>query len=97
MFGALGDTTRLAIISRLQDGSEQSVSNLCSGLTLTRQGVTRHLHVLEQAGIVHSQRVGRETRYQLQIAKLTEARDYLANASLQWDDALERLSKHIEG
>ena len=84
VFAALGDDTRLVIVSKLQDGSDRSVSNLTEGLSLTRQGVSRHLRVLEKARLVRRRRVGRETRYQLEVEALSRARDYLARASSQW-------------
>ncbi|MEX0644161.1 MAG: metalloregulator ArsR/SmtB family transcription factor [Parvularculaceae bacterium] len=97
VFAALGDDTRLVIISKLQDGSEHSISNLTRGLSLTRQGVSRHLAVLEEAKLVRRHRVGRETRYHFEVEVLNQARDYLAHASAQWDDAIKRLTKHLKG
>lgn len=97
IFAALGDDTRLTILSRLQDGSEHSISNLTEGLSLTRQGVSRHLRVLEEARLVSSYRAGRETRFQLEARAMDKARDYLARASAQWDDAIGRLKGHVEG
>lgn len=84
VFAALGDDTRLVIVSKLQDGSDRSLSKLTEGLSLTRQGVSRHLRVLEKAKLVRRRRVGRETRYQLEVEALSRARDYLAGASSQW-------------
>lgn len=97
VFAALGDDTRLGIVSKLQDGSDHAISHLAQGFPLTRQGVTRHLRVLEDAGLVHSHRAGRETRYQLDTSALTRAQNYLARTSAQWDEAIERLAKHVEG
>lgn len=97
VFAALGDDTRLVIIAKLQDGSEHSISKLTQGLSLTRQGVSRHLRVLEEAKLIHRNRVGRETRYHLSIEALDQAKDYLAQASAQWDDAIDRLTAHLEG
>lgn len=96
IFAALGDDTRLVIISKLQDGSDHSISKLTQGLSLTRQGVSRHLRVLEEARLVHRQRVGRETRYHLEVELLGQARDYLARASAHWDDAIKRLTEHLK-
>ena len=96
VFAALGDDTRLVIVSKLQDGSDRSISKLTEGLSLTRQGVSRHLRVLEKARLVRRRRVGRETRYQLEVEALSRARDYLARASSQWDHTIDRLAKHLE-
>lgn len=96
IFAALGDDTRLVIISRLQDGADRSISKLSDGLSLTRQGVSRHLQVLEKARLVRRRRVGRETRYQLEIEALSQARDYLKRASSQWDQTTDRLTEYLE-
>ena len=84
------------IVSMLQDGSDQSVSKLAQGFSLTRQGVSRHLDILEEAGLVRRHSVGRETRYRLEIEELNRAKTYLARASEQWDGAISRLTKHLE-
>lgn len=97
VFAALGDDTRLMIVAKLKDGSDQSLSKLTHGASLTRQGVSRHLRVLEDARLVRSRRVGRETHYRLDVETLNRARDYLKRASEQWDDAIGRLAEHLEG
>jgi DNA-binding transcriptional ArsR family regulator len=63
---------------------------------LTRQAVTRHLRVLENAGIVHSVRMGRESRFAFDPEPIDELRAYLDGVSKQWDHALARLKKFVE-
>lgn len=96
VFAALGDPTRLELVSRLSDGKQHSIVQLADGLDLTRQGVTKHLHVLENAGLVSCKRVGRESRFTMKPDPLTKARDYLARASAQWDEAIDRLRATVE-
>ena len=96
VFAALGDTTRLELVRRLGDGRQHSIVHLADGLDLSRQGVTKHLHVLLDAGIVTCKRVGRETRYTLRPASFNKAKDYLSRASAQWDDAIARLRTQVE-
>jgi DNA-binding transcriptional ArsR family regulator len=96
LFAALGDPTRLALVARLCSGQPCSIAQLTEDTTLTRQAVTRHLQVLEQAGLVHSSRVGRESQYALEAAALDQARAYLELVSQQWDQALERLRRFVE-
>jgi len=96
IFAALGDATRLALLATLVGGSSRSISQLAQGSHLTRQAISKHLRVLEQVGIVASQRVGRESRYQLRPEPLNEAQAYLARVSEQWGQALERLRSFIE-
>ena len=96
IFAALGDATRLSLLGTLLDGSSRSISQLTQGSRLTRQAISKHLHVLAQAGIVASERVGRESRYQLRPEPLHAAQAYLAAVSEQWGQALERLRSFIE-
>lgn len=97
IFAALGDGTRLALLSRLCEGSPRSLVDLTGGTGLTRQGVAKHLGVLEQAGVVRRSRVGRESLFSVRQESLAEARRYLETASRQWDEAIERLQRFVEG
>jgi DNA-binding transcriptional ArsR family regulator len=97
VFAALGDETRLSVLSRLSSGQPQSISRLTVGTQLTRQAVTKHLRVLESAGVVRSVRVGRESLFELEPRPLDDARKYLDRVSKQWDDALARLKSFVEG
>jgi len=96
VFAALGDATRLELIARLNDGRPRSIAQLTSGLNLSRQGVTKHLRVLERAGIVNSSRVGRESKFTFVPKQIENARSYLDTVSDQWDDALLRLKTLVE-
>lgn len=96
MFAALGDATRLELIFRLSDGVSRSIVQLAGGLDLTRQGITKHLYVLKHAGLVSCERIGREQRFTLVPATIAEARDYLAHATAQWDEAVKRLRAAVE-
>ncbi len=96
VFAALGDATRLSLLSRLCEGDPQSIAQLTRGTGLTRQGVSKHLAILEQARVITSERVGRECRYAVRPAALTEASRYLDRASRQWDDAIGRLKALVE-
>lgn len=96
VFAALGDTTRLALLARLSAGQAQSIVELTRGTGLSRQGVSKHLDVLAQAGVISRQRVGRESRYAIRPDSLAGARGYLERASRQWDEAAERLRKFVE-
>ncbi|MGH6737142.1 MAG: ArsR/SmtB family transcription factor [Methyloceanibacter sp.] len=96
IFAALGDPTRLAMLAKLADGAPQSISRLAEGTHLTRQAVTKHLRVLENAGVVRSTRVGRESQFALDPKPLGDIRAYLDTVSRQWDDALARLKSFAE-
>jgi DNA-binding transcriptional ArsR family regulator len=96
IFSALGDETRLALIDRLSDGQTHSIIRLTEGLGLTRQGVTKHLRVLQKAGLVRSQRKGRESRYALSPEPVQAARSYLDRVAAEWDEALRSLKAFVE-
>ena len=96
VFAALGDETRLGLLARLTNGEPQSISRLTSGTRLTRQAVTKHLRVLEGAGVVHSVKTGRESRFALEPKTIIDAQTYLDQVSRQWDNALARLKALVE-
>jgi len=85
------------MLATLANGEPQSISRLAAGTDLTRQAVTKHLRVLEDAGMVRSHRVGRESRFTLEPKPLDDIRAYLDTVSRQWDDALARLKAFAEG
>jgi len=97
IFAALGDRTRLALLGKLADGQARSISALSLDTALTRQAITKHLHVLQDAGLVASLRVGRESRFAARRETLDEARAYLDRVSAQWDETLGRLKAFVEG
>jgi DNA-binding transcriptional ArsR family regulator len=91
VFAALGDETRLSLVSALCGGEPRSIAQLSGGARITRQAITKHLRVLEGAGLVRSSRRGRESRFELEPLPLQELRAYLERVSEQWDQALARL------
>lgn len=96
LFAALGDRTRLSLVAKLCDGEAYSISELTEGTKLTRQAVTKHLHVLENVGLVRSLRSGRENLFELEPKPIETLREYLDFVSAQWDQALMRLKKFVE-
>lgn len=96
VFAALGDDTRLALVAKLCGGRPYSISQLARGSRLTRQGITKHLRVLERAGIVRSARTGREIRFEFDPRPLVEIKEYLDFVSEHWEQALSRLKSFVE-
>jgi DNA-binding transcriptional ArsR family regulator len=96
LFAALGDETRLRLVSRLCTDGPLSIAKLTSGSDVTRQAITKHLRVLSAAGVVRGTRDGRENVYELEVHRLGEARRYLDLISEQWDRALGRLQALVE-
>jgi DNA-binding transcriptional ArsR family regulator len=96
VFAALGDRTRLGLVTRLSNGGPASIADLTEGTQVTRQAVTKHLQVLAGAGLTRSHRRGRERVWQLQPARLEAARRWLDDLSAQWDSSLSRLQAMVE-
>jgi DNA-binding transcriptional ArsR family regulator len=97
VFAALGDPTRLFLLTKLSDGQSRSIASLSGDTRLTRQAVTKHLRVLERAGLVSSARIGRESRFAYEQRPVDEAKTYLEAVSVRWDEALSRLRSLVEG
>jgi len=96
VFAALGDDTRLELVVRLCSSGPQSIVRLSQGASVTRQAITKHLHILAEAGLVSSTREGREQIWEILPKRMAEARHYLDLISEQWDDAIERLRSFVE-
>lgn len=96
IFAALGDETRLGLVAKLAGGEPQSIARLSAGSSISRQAITKHLRVLEEAGVVQSARAGRESLFELRPQVLDDVQDYLKRVSEQWDQALARLKAFVE-
>ena len=94
-FAALGDETRLRLVARLTSEGPLSIARLADGLPMTRQGVTKHLRVMEDAGLVQSSAQGRERVWQLEERRLELARQHLESISREWDERLARLERFV--
>jgi DNA-binding transcriptional ArsR family regulator len=96
VFAALGDRTRLAIVVSLCEAGPQSISRLTRHAGVTRQAVTKHLRVLEEAGLARGSRAGRDHVWSIETSRLDEARKWLDHIGGQWDEALARLKAVVE-
>lgn len=91
VFAALGDKTRLSLVAKLCSGEPSSISQLAQESKLTRQAITKHLGVLERAGIVGSSQSGRERLFEFDPGPLEELRVYLNSVAKQWEQTRSRL------
>lgn len=96
LFAAFGNETRLALVAKLSHGQPRSISQLTRGSRLTRQAISKHLRVLESAGVLHSVRSGRESLFALDPQPIDEMRNYLDFVSEQWEQSLYRLKSFLE-
>lgn len=97
LFDALGDPNRLRIVVRLCESGPSSTSQVTESVSVTRQAATKHLELLQAAGLVASSRRGRERIWTLQTRPLIDAGDYLTQLSRRWDAAIDRLRAYVEG
>ena len=95
VFDALADPNRRRLIGFLASRPTATATELARELPVTRQAVAKHLAALRDAGLVESDRLGRETRYRLTPAPLGDAVDWIARVGAEWDDRLAALQRHL--
>jgi DNA-binding transcriptional ArsR family regulator len=96
IFHALGDPTRLKLVTALGAGGAFSIAQLTVATEMSRQGVTKHLKVLADAGVVRDAKLGRERRWHLDPAQIEEAKRTLDIIGGQWEAALGKLKSFVE-
>jgi DNA-binding transcriptional ArsR family regulator len=94
-YAALADPTRRAILARLADG-EATVGQLAEPFPITLQAVSKHIKVLERAGLVARGRDAQLRPSRLEAAPLEEAAQWLSRYRAFWDERLDRLGDHLE-
>jgi len=94
-FGALADPTRRAILARLAEG-EATVNELAEPFPITVQAVSRHLKVLERAGLITRGRTAQLRPSRLQGAALRDVADWVADYRVFWEESFDRLGDHLE-
>ncbi len=95
VFDALADPTRRRLVAMLGERGAASATELARELPVTRQAVVKHLGALVAAGLAASAREGREVRYRLTPAPLSEAAAWMAHVGAEWDERLAALDRHI--
>ena len=93
-FAALADPTRRAILERLAAG-QAGVVELAKASTLTQPAITKHLKVLERAGLIGRARDGQRRPARLHLEGLIPVDDWLRRAHTEWSDRLDRLEAHL--
>lgn len=96
VFGALADPTRRAILERLAEG-EANVGQLAAPFDMSRPAISKHLRVLERAGLVRRSPDGRISRCRLDAAPMREAAEWVETYRRYWEDQLEALARYLEG
>ncbi len=93
---ALADPTRRMVLETLATQGEATATTLATALPVTRQAVVQHLAVLRDAGLVSSERVGREVRYAVRPGPLEDAGRWMRERASAWDRNLQRLKRAAE-
>lgn len=96
IFAALGDPTRLSLVTKLIDGKPHSISTLATDTHISRQAITKHLRVLENVGLVTNLKAGRESLYELDTKPLKSIQEYLDVIANEWDKSLGNLKAFVE-
>jgi len=94
-FAALADPTRRAILTRLADG-EATVKELAGPFRVSRPAISKHLRVLEAAGLVSRTRDGRVSRCSLDARPMRDAADWVERYRRYWEDQLDALARYLE-
>jgi DNA-binding transcriptional ArsR family regulator len=92
VFGALADPTRRHLLSAISE-HPATATELAGGVPISRQAVVKHLGALADAGLLERERAGREVRYRVTPAPLSDAVSWMAQVGGQWDDRLAALSR----
>lgn len=95
VFSALADPTRRAILARLASG-EATVSELAAPFDLSQPTISKHLRVLEEAGLIQSDKDAQRRPRRLVLAPLRSADDWLRPFREQWERRFDRLERHLE-
>ena len=97
LFTALADPMRRSLLANLAAQSPKTATQLAGEYPITRQGLLKHLNILEGAGLVAVHQKGREKRYTLTPEPLTELEQWIRQIGAVWDRRLERLKMLVEG
>jgi DNA-binding transcriptional ArsR family regulator len=95
VFDALSDPTRRALLAAIADAPAATATELATELPISRQAVVKHLTALTDAGLLNRQRSGREVRYRITPAPLSDAVSWIATVGGQWDARLQALKRAL--
>ena len=96
VFSALSDPTRREVIRQLSHVGPTTLAQLAAELPVTRQAVSKHLLVLEEAGLVQVSGDTRRRQYRLTPQPLGDAMEWMVDIGAEWDERLDALRRHVE-
>ncbi len=95
VFGALSDRTRRTLLASIAAGPASTATELAASLPISRQAVLKHLNALADAGLLQRERAGREVRYSVTPAPLSDAVYWMTEVGEQWDERLAVLGRQL--
>jgi DNA-binding transcriptional ArsR family regulator len=95
VFGALSDPTRLAIVARLAN-EDATINELAGPFAMSLQAVSKHVRVLERAGLVQRRKIGRSYHCRLNHSRVLDAKNVLSGIEAAWLDRLDRLADYLD-
>ena len=96
LWAAIADPSRRRVLDLLVQRGEASASRLAGQVPFSRQAVSKHLVVLEQAGLIGHRKEGREVLYRVDVDRLDQATRAMADVARQWDRRLEAIKRLAE-
>ena len=96
VFAALADATRRSILQAVSERGPLTATTLAAELPISRQAIAKHLALLREAGLVHADRAGRETRFTAQPEVLRDVAAWATTTGQRWDDRLVRLRRQLD-
>ena len=96
VFAALADPTRRSLLLNLAEHSPKTATQLAEEYPISRQGILKHLNILDEAGLVTVYQAGREKRYVLTPEPLSELDQFVQDLTSKWDNRLLRLKAFLE-
>jgi len=96
LFAALADPMRRSLLVNLAEHSPRTATQLAQEYPISRQGILKHLTILEDAGLVAVHQAGREKRYTLSPEPLAELEKWIEDIGAKWDERLLRLKTWLE-
>jgi len=97
VYSAIADPTRRAMLRRLAEEGEKTVTDLLAPFSISQPAVSKHLRILRDAGLVRSRKEGRMRLYQLEAARLRQVYDWVAHFERYWDEKLDALGDYLDG
>jgi DNA-binding transcriptional ArsR family regulator len=96
VYFAIADATRRALLRRLANEGEKTVSQLLEPFPISQPAISKHLRILRQAKLVRSRKAGRERLYAIEAGMLKEVHDWVSHFEKYWEVKLDALGSYLD-